>query len=874
MNKLLPLKSLTRFRFSMVELVLCLAVVVVSIVGVLGLFPVGLETNKQTMGASFATDAGEQFLRFNASKVKADWTWTNVFANAKPGSDESHLSWNNTALFNAGNVTIKATNDLNPAVDSNSGFFCLQQLTGDKVDFAAVLRVWKDLEVNADDNSEKATLYVEVSWPASVPYDSSDRKKLQFSLDVFNAPEVAVAAATYGACSLTREHGAGFATTLAAAVNEDGTYAIQLIAVYDGCTDADCLQLTEYVVESDSTYTIDYIGGYGTTSADFGDASAGSDAFDGFKLSFVEGIGGDGNLEWFKLDYTVASLQDQRISAKTAAGDNIVSFTLEDFEFILDCVGTDNEAEGDVGSGSAADDGYSVAANTTLAVDMAMGVLSNSQKGKGVLANDESPNGELSAILISNVKHGSLTLNANGSFVYYPDEDYVGTDKFVYKAFDGIKMTNVAKAVINVIEVDPCADNSGPIFADFSLADATIDQSYSATIDPTNLPTDADGDTVTISASGLPSWLSFDANSNTFSGTPTEEGTVSFTLTATDTCANSTSAQVSLTAVCEAGNYNAPVWPNPSFTRSNRTQNQYFCYGLGSSNIPTDADGDSLTYEICDGPSWLYWDENISQIAGIPPQAGTFTWTICVSDGCHESSAQVTITIDSDGSSPCDGNSAPSFTDLTVANATVNAAYSASIDPTNMPTDSDGDTVSLSASGLPSWLSFDAASSSFSGTPTQAGTANFTLTATDSCGNSTSAQVTITIIDNSGYTVTGANLNINPANSDGNIFELTTSDGTLIDMDDMSDYYFAFGKTNMSYSGGASEVKVKVKAEGRTITIDGVDVELNTNTRYTLTGDMIVNLVNAHDNPNSWGQAKGHWWISIAGTGIEITPTP
>ena len=784
MNKLLPLKSLTLFRFSMVELVLCLAVVVVSIVGVLGLFPVGLETNKQTMGTSFATDAGEQFLRFNASKVKADWTWTNVFANAKSGSDESHLSWNNTALFNAGNVTIKATNDLNPAEDNNSGFFCLQQLTDDKVDFAAVLRVWKDLDDTADDGSEKATLYVEVSWPASVPYTSSDRKKLQFSLDVFNAPEVAVAAATYGTCSLTREHGGGFSTTVGATANTDGTYSIQLIATYDGCSDADCLQLIDYVVESAPTYTIDYLDGEGTESATTSDASAGVDAFDGFKVVFADGMGGDGSAAWFKLDYTIDSLQDQRISAKTAAGDNIVDFSLEDFEYVLDCTTAvaeeEDEGEGDTGSGDAADDGYTTPVNETLYVDTAMSGFSLNSNGnaKGVLKNDESPNGELTAILISGAKYGSLDLNADGSFTYIPDLDFTGQDKFIYKAFDGIKMTKPAKAWITVTPpVDPCLTNVAPVFADFSLADATIDQSYSATIDPTNLPTDADGDTVTISASGLPSWLSFDANSNTFSGTPTETGTVTFTLTATDTCANSASAQVSLAVVCQAGNDNAPVWPNPSFTRPNRTQNNYFCYGLGSSNLPSDADGDSLTYEICDGPDWLYWDESISQIAGTPPQAGTFTWTICVSDGCHQSSAQVTITIDSDGS-------------------------------------------------------------------------------------------------DSGYIITGANLNANPANSSGNIFELTKADGTELDMDDMSDYFHENNNTNLSYSGGASEVKIMVKAQGRTITIDGVDVELNTNTRYTFTGDMIVNLVNTRDNPNSWGQAKGHWWISIAGTGIEITPTP
>ena len=117
-------------------------------------------------------------------------------------------------------------------------------------------------------------------------------------------------------------------------------------------------------------------------------------------------------------------------------------------------------------------------------------------------------------------------------------------------------------------------------------------------------------------------------------------------------------------------------------------------------------------------------------------------------------------------------------------------------------------------------------------------------------------------------------LNINPANSSGNIFKLTKADGSELDMNDMSDYYHNNGKTNMSYSGGATKVKIKVKSTGRTITINGQDVELNTNTRYTFSGDMTVDLNNTRNNPSSWGQAKGHWWISIAGTDIEITPAP
>ena len=58
------------------------------------------------------------------------------------------------------------------------------------------------------------------------------------------------------------------------------------------------------------------------------------------------------------------------------------------------------------------------------------------------------------------------------------------------------------------------------------------------------------------------------------------------------------------------------------------------------------------------------------------------------------------------------------------------------------------------------------------------------------------------------------------------------------------------------------------------ITIDGKTFELLTNTRYTFNGDMKYNLRNTHSSANNWGQAKGHWWIAISGTGITISPPP
>ena len=56
----------------------------------------------------------------------------------------------------------------------------------------------------------------------------------------------------------------------------------------------------------------------------------------------------------------------------------------------------------------------------------------------GVLANDTDADGDvLAASLLTDVSHGTLTLNADGSFTYTPDADFFGTDTFDYTVSDG-----------------------------------------------------------------------------------------------------------------------------------------------------------------------------------------------------------------------------------------------------------------------------------------------------------------------------------------------------------------------------------------------------------------------------------------------------
>jgi N-acetylneuraminic acid mutarotase len=89
----------------------------------------------------------------------------------------------------------------------------------------------------------------------------------------------------------------------------------------------------------------------------------------------------------------------------------------------------------------AAPDAYTVAAGAVLVVG----------PGSGLLANDTDTNGDaLTAVLGLPPQHGTLQLNANGSFRYAPAPGFTGRDAFTYRAHDGIVASAPAQVRITV----------------------------------------------------------------------------------------------------------------------------------------------------------------------------------------------------------------------------------------------------------------------------------------------------------------------------------------------------------------------------------------------------------------------------------------
>jgi hypothetical protein len=69
----------------------------------------------------------------------------------------------------------------------------------------------------------------------------------------------------------------------------------------------------------------------------------------------------------------------------------------------------------------------------------------------GVLGNDSDPDGDpITAVKDTDPAHGSVSLSADGSFLYTPNPGFAGVDTFTYHANDGSADSNVATVTITV----------------------------------------------------------------------------------------------------------------------------------------------------------------------------------------------------------------------------------------------------------------------------------------------------------------------------------------------------------------------------------------------------------------------------------------
>jgi hypothetical protein len=229
---------------------------------------------------------------------------------------------------------------------------------------------------------------------------------------------------------------------------------------------------------------------------------------------------------------------------------------------------------------------------------------------------------------------------------------------------------------------------------------------------------DPESSPLSFSIANRPSWASFSTATGALSGTPsaTQTGTYgNIVISVSDG---------SLSASLPAFSINVTASPNRAPTISG-TPAANVAVNASYSFTPTAADPDAqpLTYSISNRPSWASFSPTTGRLNGTPTVAGTTSnIVIRVSDGTLTASLPpFSITVDA---AP---NAAPTISGTPATNATAGGNYS--FTPT--ASDPDGNALSFSITGRPSWATFSIATGALTGTAVAGTYANIVISVSD-----------------------------------------------------------------------------------------------------------------------------------------------
>ncbi|MEX2173763.1 MAG: Ig-like domain-containing protein [Pirellulaceae bacterium] len=278
---------------------------------------------------------------------------------------------------------------------------------------------------------------------------------------------------------------------------------------------------------------------------------------------------------------------------------------------------------------------YTTPQNTILTVALA----------QGVLANDTDPEGStLTAAVVTQPLHGSLTLNTNGSFTFTPTTGYTGPDSFTYRVSDG---TNQSAPV--TVSLSVALPNQPPV-ANGDGYTATEDTPLTVSVNLGVLGNDSDvnGNPLTAVVVNQPLHGTVLLNGNgSFTYTPAANynGPDSFTYKANDGTLDSPVATVNLsvTAVNDA-----PVVASDAHTTAEDTP-LTIAVAQGVLANDTDMEGNALVAAIGTLPQQGTVTLNTDGSFTYTPAAnfnGTDSFTYTAGDGTSASTpATVTLTI-------------------------------------------------------------------------------------------------------------------------------------------------------------------------------------------------------------------------------------
>jgi hypothetical protein len=311
-----------------------------------------------------------------------------------------------------------------------------------------------------------------------------------------------------------------------------------------------------------------------------------------------------------------------------------------------------------------------------------------------------------------------------------------GTYNFTLQATNSVTSVTQACSLVILLHAPP-PPPPGPTITACPVSSAVIGTAYSSTLTTTGTTPI----TLSIQSGSLPAGLTL--TGNTISGTPSgAAGTSNFTLLATD----SGNPVQTGTRACSITVSNAPPPPvGPTITTA--------C-PLPSGQVGTPvhinltATGDApITWSITNGtlPLGITLNPN-GTLSGIPHHDGTFQFTLRAANNTGSALRTCTWAIGLHSvPGPAGPPTAPTITTgCPLVSGTVGSAYSQSFSTSG---GTPPFTYAITAGALPAGLSLSS-SGTLSGTPTAQGTANFTVTVTDSGGPAQTGSLACSVLIN------------------------------------------------------------------------------------------------------------------------------
>ncbi|MCE4958060.1 putative Ig domain-containing protein, partial [Macrococcoides caseolyticum] len=311
-----------------------------------------------------------------------------------------------------------------------------------------------------------------------------------------------------------------------------------------------------------------------------------------------------------------------------------------------------------------------------------------------------------------------------------------------------------------------------------------------------NLPILIEDTTATVTTTGLPEGTYYDPATGAITGTPTEPGTYTVTVTATDKAQNTSSDTFVLTVTDKT----APVITPIDDTTVPEDQ---------PLDIPVSiTDYSKVNVSISGAPSGVTFDTTNNTITGTPVTPGVYTIKITATDSLGNQSTESFVLTVEDTTAP-------------EISAIQNVETNEDVPMTPIVISGNDAKATTSVEGLPQGVTFDSATNTISGTPTEPGTYVVKVTQTDEALNQSTLTFNITVLDKTAPVLPV--INDMTMNEDTDITPINLSTG-----DDQDIIAVTGLPTGMSYDDTTKTISGKATEPGiYNVTITAVDAAGN-----------------------------------------------